>query len=262
MSVNPLRRTAIQAAKAAGRIIQNDFRRAASSYRYKGPRDIVTPTDVRAEKIILNIIRKKFPEHSFYSEEYGKHYADSEYLWLIDPLDGTTNFTRKFPHLGVSLALVHKNKIVLGVIYNPLTKELFRAERGKGAYLNNRKISANSADKLIDAVIVMNRGSLRLENMRFAKLFHFLTPHAKSMRSLGSTAMDLCYVACGRFDAVLITNSQPHNYAAGLLIAEEAGANSTDFFGAKVEMKESDIVAANRKLHLKLIKLLRFLKMP
>ncbi len=241
--------TAIKAAKAAGALIRKGFYGSVVRYRYKDPYNIVTEVDIGAERTILRIIQKKFPSHSFVLEEHDNINTSSEYCWFIDPLDGTTNFSRKFPYCCVSIALAHKGKLILGLIYDPIHNELFSAEIGKGAQLNGKKIRAGNITALRKALIVTGRGASQAKNLRFIKLIKAFLPHVRSVRTPGSAALELCYAACGRFDAVALIGSNVYDYAAGLLIAKEAGAVGTDFLGRDPNLKSSNILVANKKLH-------------
>lgn len=241
--------TAIKAAKAAGALIRKGFYGRTMRYRYKDPYNIVTAVDIEAERTILRIIQKKFPRHSFVLEEHDNINTSSEYCWVIDPLDGTSNFSRKFPYCCVSIALARKGKLIMGLVYDPIHNELFSAESRKGARLNGKKIQVGNITVLKKALIATGRGASRSKNFRFIKLVKTFLPHVRSIRTPGSAALELCYAACGRFDAVALIGSQPYDYAAGLLIAREAGAAGTDFLGRDPNLKPSNILVANKKIH-------------
>lgn len=251
--------TAITAAKKAGFFIKESYR---GEYRssYKDPHNIVTEVDIGAENIILDILQKAFPDHSFFSEERGMINNHSKYLWIIDPLDGTTNFTHHFPHFCISIGLAHLNEPSLGVVYHPIRDELFSASRGKGATRNGTRLRVTSQKTLEKAVVLINRGSERKEKLRHGAIVNLMTHHLRSIRIFGATAVDLCYVASGTFDALLVNGCRFYDCAAGNLIAEESGALVTDFSGKPWkpdEKKTRDILVANPLLHKKLLTILK-----
>lgn len=192
----------------------------------------VTVTDQKAEREIISRIKRSFPQDSILAEESGGTRSSAERRWIIDPLDGTVNFAHGLPHLCVSIAYERRGKIIMGGIYDPFRKELFFAERGRGAYLNSRSIRVSQTRKLIKSLIVTGFPYEKIEQAEYYINFYkaFLT-RSMGIRRLGSAALDLAYVACGRFDAFWEFNLQPWDVAAGLLLVQEAGGTMTDFFG-------------------------------
>lgn len=223
---------AIQAAKEAGGMLRDNFLEHKTSFSLKDSgQNTVTESDIVAEKIIINKIRSAYPEHSIFSEEAGMESHGVEYLWIIDPLDGTTNFGRSQPYFNVSIGLLHNKKPVLGVVYQPITDELFTAETGKGAYCNGKRIKVSTLSKISQSVVLMNRASTKQGKQRLVTAFAVLNKVTRSMRYFGAIALDLCYVASGRFDAVVVNECKRYDCAAGNIIAQEAGAVTSDFSG-------------------------------
>lgn len=244
--------TAITAAQAAGQIIKDNFQ-TDTSQAYKNPDQVVTKTDLDAEKAIIDIIQAEYPDHSFFSEEAGAIKNKSEYTWVIDPLDGTTNFIHHIKFFCVSIALVHKNITQLGVVFSPLTDELFTAQVNKDAQLNNQPIQTSKLEKINKAVVSLNRNSLSEEKSRFgSSIFYHTAKNTRTQRILGSTALETCYTACGRFDAHINNNCNFYDAAAGAIIAQQAGAKVTDFSSQPWQPPvngSQDLLITNPSLH-------------
>lgn len=251
---------AIAAAKQAGSIIKQNF--AAPSHQpvtYKDEHSIVTETDIAAEQAIFAILKKEFPDHSFFSEEAGLIKNDSEYLWVIDPLDGTSNFAQGLPFFCVSIALFKNKQPILGVIYDPIHDELFTAEDEKGAFLNGEKITPNGTHKVLQAITVLGRGASQEAKNRHAKLYTTITTHTRTNRILGSIALSIVHAACGRFDVAIINDSNFYDCAAANIIARESGALVTDFAGNLLTHETegtNDILIASPNLQQELIQIL------
>ena len=250
-------KTAIKAAKEAGNIIIKSMQNR-KIIDYKGADNILTDTDLKAEKKILSILKEKFPTHGFYTEEGIGKKTTSDHLWVIDPLDGTTNFFHSFPHFSVSIAHLFKGKVDLGVIYDPVRKELFHTELGKGAFLNNKKIMASGTSKLTDALLISGfayeRGELVKINLN--NIQKFFDEEINGIRRTGSAALDLCYVACGRVDGFWEFHLKPWDIAAGSLIVTEAGGKITGMKGEKYHLMMVDITVSNSKIHDQMLKVL------
>ncbi len=251
-------KTAVKAAKEAGEIIIKSMENR-KMIGHKSAVNILTDTDLKAEKKILSIIKKRFPTHGFLTEEGLSKKTTSDHLWVIDPLDGTTNFFFSFPHFSVSIAHLFKGEVDLGVVYDPVRKELFHAEKGKGAFLNNKRIAISDTTKLSDALLISGfayeRGEIMKKNLEnIEKIFN---AGAQGIRRTGSAALDLCYVASGRVDSFWESGLRPWDIAAGSLIVTEAGGKMTGIKGEKYHLMTVDIIASNSKIHDQMLKILR-----
>jgi myo-inositol-1(or 4)-monophosphatase len=219
--------------------------------------NLVTEIDKKSEELIIGMIRKKYPDHDFLAEESGSHDQKSEYRWIIDPLDGTLNFTHGVPLYSVSIAVEHRGEIIAGVVYEPNLGELFTAEKGKGAFLNQKPIRVSKVDRLIESMIVTGFPYTIRDNPGNA-VQHFVNMlmSAQGIRRLGSAAVDLAYVACGRFEAFWEVTLSPWDMAAGVLLVQEAGGRFTDFHGAPSTVYNKQILATNGLVHDKLVDVL------
>ena len=251
-------KVALQAVQEAGDLIGNNFQNLQDAdIQSKGKNDFVTRVDREAEAVINRALLKEFPQHQILGEESGYSRPKGKYLWVIDPLDGTTNFIPGIAHFAISVALMAHGKAVLGLIYDPLSEERFHAIKGQGAFLNNRRISVSRKKSL--------PGSFGATGFPF-KAPHFLEAYANTFRSLlsrcqdmrrcGSAALDLAFVACGRYDFFWEAHLLPWDFMAGKLIVEEAGGVTSDFQGDQLQVQTSSVLAANHILHPKILKIL------
>lgn len=249
------KRVAIEAALKSGRFIRESVGKVYK-VSYKGRDNIVTDIDKRSERMIIDRISSAFPEHSILSEESSPRDGGSPYRWIIDPLDGTTNFAHAFPFFSVSIGLERRGLIEMGVVYDPMRDELFHAEKGKGSYINRRRIFASKAKKLSGAFL--STGFSYGIKRKDKNIEHFRNFLVKSLavRRPGSAALDLCYVACGRFDGFWEMNLHPWDSAAGLLIVREALGKVTTFDGSDYSPYGKDILATNGLIHKEMIKVL------
>jgi myo-inositol-1(or 4)-monophosphatase len=242
---------AIRAAREAGLYLRENVGRARAVEIKKGEeRNLVSEIDRGAEARIISLIRGAYPGHDVLAEESGGAEASATYRWIIDPLDGTTNFLHGVPIFSVSIGVEHRGEIVAGVVYDPNLDELFTAERGSGAFLNGRRLAVSSIDEMIRSLLVTGFPYDIAQHPRRAvdHFRNFLTA-ASGIRRLGSAALDLCYVAAGRFDGYWEVHLQPWDMAAGKLLVEEAGGRTTDFVGAPAHIHGGQIVASNGRLH-------------
>ncbi|MCA1591473.1 MAG: inositol monophosphatase [Acidobacteria bacterium] len=250
---------AIQTAREAGRVLAEKFGRVLEVSN-KGDIDLVTESDLAAEKLIVERIRSYYPRHRVLAEESGVTDADggeaSEYKWIIDPLDGTTNYAHGYPVFCVSIALEHKGRIVVGVIYDPTRDELFAAERGEGATLNARRIRVSETDNLNRALLCTGFPYDVRERGEFARHFTNFIMHAQAVRRDGSAALDLAYVAAGRFDGFWEEGLRPWDVAAGVLLVEEAGGRVTHYDGTPFDTYTPPIAASNGLLHEEMLRVL------
>jgi myo-inositol-1(or 4)-monophosphatase len=224
---------------------------------FKSKVDFVTNVDKMSEKLITSVIKKHFPGHGILAEE-GTN-STGKNMWVIDPLDGTTNFMHGYPHFSVSIALVNNGKQELGVVYDPLKNEMFHAVAGGGAYLNGKRISASNVSELKDSLLATGFYYERGELMRktLEKIGKFLSMGIHGIRRDGSAALDVCYVACGRIDGYWEYVLSPWDFAASSLIANEAGAKVTTTQGTPIEMKKNGVLAANPQLYVKMLKIIK-----
>lgn len=224
---------------------------------FKGDINLVTDIDRTCEHIIVESIKKHFPGHGILSEERYAKITPAEYKWVIDPLDGTTNYVHGLPIYSVSIALEAKGRVILGVVYNPETGDLFKAEIGKGSFMNRKRIRVSKTKTLKRALLVTGF-SYNIKKTRQDNIDNFVKflKTVQAVRRLGSAAMDLCYVACGYFDGFWEMNLHPWDSAAGMLIVREAGGSVTKFDGSQYSFYEKEILATNSKIHSQMIKVL------
>jgi myo-inositol-1(or 4)-monophosphatase len=220
----------------------------------EGINNLVTEVDHASEKAIINVIRKNFPEHHILTEESGDLVQDSQYKWIIDPIDGTVNFAHRIPICCISIALEHNGKMILGAIYNPFINEFFVAEKGSGATLNDKEISVSKKDKVINACMVTGFPYTYLDEPNGPlQVFERFIRKGIPVRRLGSAAIDLAWVACGRFDGFYEHKLEAWDSAAGFLMVEEAGGTVTDLKGNPYSPYQPGIVASNGIIHEELV---------
>lgn len=249
--MHPMLNIAVRAARSGGDIISRYIDRVESlNVTEKSRNDFVSEVDKGAERAIIDVIRKAYPDHSILAEESGNH-KGNEYEWIIDPLDGTTNFLYGFPQFAVSIAVRHNNRIVHGVVYNPLSQELFTASRGEGAQLNGRRIRVTSR-KGIEGALLGTGIPYRDDHMHlmdnYLGMLKALVPGSAGIRRAGSAALDLAFVAAGRLDGFWEMDLNIWDIAAGIILVEEAGGLVTDLSGGMDYMKTGNIIAANPKV--------------
>ena len=245
---------AIEAAKAAGEVLRKGFG-GERTLRYKGEVDIVTEMDERAEQIISDVLKGAFPSYGILAEEGGTLREEEDSRWIVDPLDGTTNYAHALPIFAVSIALEKAGEVACGVVYDPMSQELYAAERGAGATLNGQPIQVSGTDEMIQALIVTGFPYDRDEMPAAVELFGRFAMLTQGMRRLGSAALDLCYVAAGRLDGYYEGGIWPWDIAAGSLILQEAGGKVTDYKGGEFNLEGKEIVASNGVLHAAVTKL-------
>lgn len=252
------RTLAITAAKRAGTYLAHEFARGHEAWRLKSTHEIVTKADTAAERIILTLLKKHTPDFQILSEESGLTHHKSEYLWVVDPLDGTTNFTVHNPLFSVSIALYRNGTPLLGVVYAPYLNELFVAEKGKGTWLNGKRIHVSKTRELKKSFLTYCYGQQHKHMRRAVELYRYFKMKSVDMRQLGSAAIELAWVAAGRTESIIIPGTKPWDAAAGVLLVTEAGGKVTDFRGqawrffsgasGKVSLNV-DLLATNGKIH-------------
>jgi myo-inositol-1(or 4)-monophosphatase len=250
--------TAFTAAHKAGKIIKDNFRKQ-KEISYKGKINLVTNIDKKAEETILKIIKKAFPNHNILAEESRHSYnPKEEFCWIIDPLDGTTNYVHQFPFVSVSIALQRNGESVLGVVYNPILEELFYSEIKKGSFKNGNQIYVSKTFEIGKAFLVTGFPyNMESENRNNIANFSKMIKRCRGIRRLGSAAIDLCYVAAGIYDGFWELGLMPWDTAAGILIVEQAGGKITKFDGSAYSVFDKEIVATNGYVHNDLLNILR-----
>jgi myo-inositol-1(or 4)-monophosphatase len=219
------------------------------SITYKGEVDLLTEIDEQAERLIREELLGAFPTYGMLAEEGGELAGEEDVRWIVDPLDGTTNYAHQLPIFCVSIALERSGEVVLGVVHDPMGEETFVAERGRGATLNGGPIKVSDTDELIRALIATGFPYDRAEMPEALELFGRFAATTQGMRRLGSAALDLCYVASGRIDGYYERGIWPWDLAAGSVIVEEAGGNLTNYRGDVLDLAGREIVASNGRLH-------------
>jgi myo-inositol-1(or 4)-monophosphatase len=223
----------------------------------KGAIDLVTAADLESEKTIIGTIHEKFPDHTIIAEESGIAQRDRHACWIIDPLDGTTNYVHGLGIFAVSIAFAIDERIVMGIVYNPVNGELFTAVEGQGAKRSDHPIHVTSTTQVSESLLVTGFPYVMENDKRtLIQRFSNCLSAARGVRRLGSAALDLCYVACGRFDGYWETKLNPWDTAAGMLIAREAGGVVTDFNAQPFQIDHKQILATNGKIHQEMLTLL------
>mgnify|MGYP000477654363 FL=1 len=248
---------AVETAREAGALLRDHFGRTVDVGYKSSPIDLVTEADLLSESFITKRIAAHYPRHAILAEESGHQAGDSEYRWLIDPLDGTTNYAHGYPFFCVTLALEYRGEIVLGVAYDPLREELFVAERGAGATLNGRPIHVSRTETLAKGLLATGFPyTIRSQPDESLAYFGRFVKTAQAIRRDGSAVLDLCYLACGRFDGFWELGLKPWDMAAGALMVEEAGGRVTRFDGSRFRLYEPEILASNGLIHDEMIAVL------
>jgi len=250
----------IKAARKAARTLKRDFGEVEHlQVSLKGPANFVTAADRRAEEILHEELLQARPGYGFYGEEGGRREGtDKTHTWIVDPLDGTTNFLHGIPHFAISIALQREDTIVAGLIYNPANDDLFTAERGKGAFLNDQRLRVAGRKRLLDSIVACGlphhgRGDLGLASRELA----VVQEKVAGLRRFGAAALDLAWVAAGRYDVYWERDLAPWDIAAGLILVREAGGYATDLNGGESPHITGSIIAGNADLHRELLRLLK-----
>ena len=242
--------TLLKALEAAGAQIKSFIDLEFQISNKEGVNNLVTEVDHAAEKIIIDIIKSSFPDHHILSEECGDLVQDSQYKWIIDPIDGTVNFANRIPICAVSIALEHNGKMILGGVYNSILNELFVAERGQGATLNGQPIYVSKKDSVVKSCLVTGFPYTYLDEPNGPlQVFERFIRRGVAVRRLGSAAIDLAWVACGRFDGFYEHRLQAWDSAAGFLLVEEAGGKVTNLKGEPYSPYQPGIIATNGLIH-------------
>ena len=259
-SHHPMLNVAIKAARAAGAIINRaSLDLEALRINTKGSNDFVTEVDHAAEGVIIETLLGAYPDHGILAEESGRTRGakHSEYIWIIDPLDGTTNFIHGLPMYCVSIALTHRGVVQQAVVYDPTRNDLFYASKGRGAFLNDRRLRVSKRTRMSDSLIGTGFPFRRGDNFkRYVKMFEEVMQSCAGLRRPGAAAVDVCYVAAGYYDAFFETGLQPWDVAAGSLIIAEAGGLVGNFTGEADYLHQREVVAGNPKIYAQLVTML------
>lgn len=257
LDINKAMEFAMETAHAAGKIQKQKYEKHGLAVRKKGLIDLVTEVDVECEKLITDAISKKYPDHAILAEEGTDVKSAGGYAWYIDPLDGTTNYAHGFPFFAPSIALAFKGEAVAGAVYDPMRDEMFSGMKGGGAFLNGSRMSVSNADNMDGALLGTGFPyDLRTNKHNNVDNFNRVVLKCQAIRRAGAAALDLCYVACGRFEGFWEQWLYPWDMAAGALFVTEAGGVVTDMRGLGLDLFGKTICAANKGIHPKLLELL------
>lgn len=249
MHQNSLKRTLLETIQETGQFIKKQSTRAFNISDKEGKNNIVTEVDLKAEEMIKDSILKTYPNHGFLGEEFGLENPNASHQWIIDPIDGTINFAHQIPLYCVSIALAIDGALTLGAIYNPITGELFFAEQGKGAWLNNQQIFVSKQADFDRSFLVTGFPYQFPEGIQVADIFAAVVNRGLPLRRLGSAALDLAYVAAGRFDGFWEYNLNAWDIAAGYLLVQEAGGRVSDFQNNEGHFSHRQTLATNGLIH-------------
>ena len=250
----------VKACRKASKTLIRDFGEIENlQVSLKGPGDFVTNCDKKVEKILIDELLKARPSYSILSEEIGEINNDDSFKWIIDPIDGTSNFLHGVPHFAISVGLEHNKEIICGIIYDPIKDEMFTAEKGNGSYMNNQRMRVSSRSKLEDCMIFTGGPKRDAKNRELAlkEYYKFSIKVLTPIRKLGSASLDMAYVAAGRCDGFLQRNLNYWDVAAGIILVKEAGGFVTDFNGENEYIQNKTILATNAKINKEMIEVLK-----
>ena len=257
-NLNIYKKVLFEAADESAKILLKHFNTKFKIGRKSAYNDLVTEVDKKSEAKIIEVIHSYFPEHNILSEEAGNLNMESDYVWIVDPIDGTVNYAHALPIFCISIGLQVKKEVIMGLVYNPFSGEKFFAQKGKGAFLDNKRIKVSDKKFLKDAILVTGFPYNAKENYDHC-IDHFVNfiKCGLPIRRLGSAALDMCYVACGRFDGFWEVSLNPWDVAAGSLILIEAGGRLSDFDGKKYSIYNKQIAATNGKFHKEMLEVIQ-----
>lgn len=242
--------------KEAGEVLRKNFKKDASLLRIRGQsKEVVTKYDKLIDKFFIERISKQFPSHSLFTEESGWLKRNSDWLWIVDSLDGSSNFAAGNPLFSVCVALIRKEELVMGAVYAPVLNELYFAKKGQGAFLNGKRIKVSNVAKLKQSYLVYCDGNEK-NRKRVAKIINKLYPLVKDIRKIGSAGLETSWLAAGRVDGYFTTKIDPWDAAAGVLLVQEAGGRVSDFKGRAWQPVQNDLLFTNKKLHSQALKTL------
>ena len=249
----------VKVCRKAAKILIRDFGEIENlQVSLKGPGNFVTASDIKVEKILIEELQKARPTYSILSEEIGEINNDKSFKWIIDPIDGTSNFLHGIPHFAISIGLEHDKEIICGIIYDPIKDEMFTAEKGNGAYVNNKRMRVSSRSKLKDCIIFTGgpRQNPKDKELFFVEYKNFSSIVKTPIRKMGSASLDIAYVAAGRCDGFWQRNLNYWDYAAGIILVKESGGFVTDFNGENRYIENKTILVTNSKIDKEMIEVL------
>ena len=249
----------VKVCRKAAKILIRDFGEIENlQVSLKGPGNFVTTSDIKVEKILVEELQKARPTYSILSEEVGQINNDESFKWIIDPIDGTSNFLHGIPHFAISIGLEHDKEIICGIIYDPIKDEMFVAEKGNGAYVNNKRMRVSSRSKLKDCIIFTGgpRQNPKDKELFFVEYKNFSSIVKTPIRKMGSASLDIAYVAAGRCDGFWQRNLNYWDYAAGIILVKESGGFVTDFNGENRYIENKTILVTNSKIDKEMIEVL------
>ena len=249
----------VKVCRKAAKILIRDFGEIENlQVSLKGPGNFVTASDLKVEKILVEELQKARPTYSILSEEVGQINNDESFKWIIDPIDGTSNFLHGIPHFAISIGLEHDKEIICGIIYDPIKDEMFVAEKGNGAYVNNKRMRVSSRSKLKDCIIFTGgpRQNPKDKELFFVEYKNFSSIVKTPIRKMGSASLDIAYVAAGRCDGFWQRNLNYWDYAAGIILVKESGGFVTDFNGENLYIENETILVTNSKINKEMIEVL------
>ena len=249
----------VKACRKASKTLIRDFGEIENlQVSLKGPGNFVTASDIKVEKILVEELQKARPTYSILSEEIGEINNDESFKWIIDPIDGTSNFLHGIPHFAISIGLEHDKEIICGIIYDPIKDEMFVAEKGNGAYVNNKRMRVSSRSKLKDCIIFTGgpRQNPKDKELFFVEYKNFSSVVKTPIRKMGSASLDIAYVAAGRCDGFWQRNLNYWDYAAGIILVKESGGFVTDFNGKNRYIENKTILVTNSKIDKEMIEVL------
>lgn len=246
--MNPYLEAALEAAYEGGRVLLSEFDHPPS-ISYKGEVDIVTQADRKSEQVVVTLLRTRFPKHAIVAEEGSGHESDSPFRWYVDPLDGTTNYAHGYPCFAVSIGLEEAGELTAGVVYQPVSQEMFSAVKGEGAYLNQKRIHVSRIERLATSLLCTGFPSAKRSHSPNIHYYWDFTMRSHGVRRDGSAALDMAAVACGRFDGFWEFGLHSWDTAAGTLLVREAGGTVTTLSGAPYHPGDVDTIATNGHIH-------------
>ncbi|MSU60571.1 MAG: inositol monophosphatase [Candidatus Staskawiczbacteria bacterium] len=255
MDIELAKKVAISAAKEAGKLVGENFQKT-KKMSFKGENDMVTEIDLQSEKIILDAIKVNFPDHNILSEEAGATDNGSKYMWMVDPIDGTVNYYYGLDPYCIGICLLEDGRPILNVLYNPTHDEMYVAQKGKGAFMNEKRITVSDNTDLKNSMVMLNLSRTKGTRTKTLKIVERISDHVRRMRVFGSSLSYMSYISSGKSDAFFDILLKPWDFLPGALLVEEAGGKVTDIKGNEITADSTSVVASNGRVHDQILKLL------